>query len=293
MKIKNISQILDYIKLKFDKDEIANFGLYFRGQSDFSHKLIPNIFRQGKSFGKIKYNEMGMYREFLLLRESQNKGELNSFEWLTLMQHYGLPTRLLDWTSNLLIALFFAIKNKEVDGALFVLDPISLNEKSDFAAGQSMFDFQNTQVIIRANLSKANNLKDFLQLPEIRKIVKDRELNLKIVENTVNNLSELNDTWWQRTIQTPIAVFPAQQNDRLFLQQGKFTIHGGKIVDGVPIIDSILIEDIAKDSLLKINIPSDEKYNIEEELKYCGINEATIFPELEYQTKQIKNNWSK
>ncbi|MCK9424602.1 MAG: FRG domain-containing protein [Ignavibacteriaceae bacterium] len=293
MEARSINQVLEYIKLHFDKRAISNFGLWFRGQVDFSHGLIPSIFRQGKTFGNVKYNEMAMYREFLLLRESQNKGKLSAFEWLTLMQHYNLPTRLLDWTSNFLVALFFAIQNNNVDGALYVLDPISFNEKSDFVSGRSMYDYLNTQVIIRANLAKINTLKDFLNLPEIKNILKDISHNIKVANNSITNSLELDDAWCQRTIQTPIAVFPAQQNDRLFLQHGKFTIHGGKIVDGDTVVDIIPIESIAADSLIKIKIPFDAKESIEEELFYCGINEATIFPELEYQSNQIKRKWSK
>jgi hypothetical protein len=96
----------------------------------------------------------------------------------------------------------------------------------------------------------------------------------------------------QKKIQRPVALQPPQQNDRLFLQQGKFTIHGGKInAENISIkIESI--ESIAGDSLLKITIPLVAKKSIEKELLFCGINEATLYPELEYQAKYLKEKWT-
>lgn len=52
--------------------------------------------------------------------------------WLTLMQHYGLPTRLLDWSESPLVALYFALSSDEdakTDAAVWVLNPMRLNKK--------------------------------------------------------------------------------------------------------------------------------------------------------------------
>src|SRR5690606_21093468 len=59
----------------------------------------------------------------------------SDFEWLTLLQHYGALTRVLDWTENAIVAAFFAVTDKnEADekkpGSLYILNALKLNENT-------------------------------------------------------------------------------------------------------------------------------------------------------------------
>lgn len=100
---------------------------WFRGQADSAWGLTPAVARNA---GHLR-DETNMLKHFM--RDGVNRSSLrpgNSWEWLALAQHYGIPTRLLDWTEHPLVALYFACEassNDPVDGRLFELDPEALN----------------------------------------------------------------------------------------------------------------------------------------------------------------------
>ena len=102
----------------------------FRGQSDESWELIPKCGRPG-----CKINDEILFKQWKR-RAVHYLDKKNYSEWelLSIAQHNGLPTRLLDWSQNPLIALFFAcFENYDLDGALFILKSRSntVNEEEE------------------------------------------------------------------------------------------------------------------------------------------------------------------
>jgi FRG domain-containing protein len=104
----------------------------FRGHSNVNFALIPSVGRAAHtSKSRAKY-EQSLFEIF----RREARGCLNAipttdWEWLSLAQHHGLPTRLLDWTHNPLVALYFAVEaNQDSDGALFALHAVLKTSES-------------------------------------------------------------------------------------------------------------------------------------------------------------------
>lgn len=106
------------LQTKYEHYAVKSSRWIFRGQQGASWRLTPSLQRAMDRF-KIPLSEMRHF-ESRLLREFKRHFHLYSeylpedgdvLEWLTLMQHHGAPTRLLDWTYSFYVALFFAIEN--------------------------------------------------------------------------------------------------------------------------------------------------------------------------------------
>ena len=84
------------------------FTYFFRGHSRFSHRLVPSIYRDPSWIA----NEDVLFKELVLRCPNDFSGQESTFQALVKMQHYSLPTRLLDITTNPLIALYFACEHE-------------------------------------------------------------------------------------------------------------------------------------------------------------------------------------
>jgi hypothetical protein len=92
---------------------------WFRGHTNSKFKLMPSLFRTFENpnteatWDRILQTESDLFWEFAA-RARQIHGTLeNHWDILFAMQHYGTPTRLLDWTETLAVAVYFAILDIE------------------------------------------------------------------------------------------------------------------------------------------------------------------------------------
>lgn len=135
IEINSISKLITQLKKlsnKFEED------LWFRGQTDISWKLSPGLLRLDK-----KASESSLLTRFkqsaAMLIEDNSKDD---FDWLFLLQHYGVPTRLLDWSESPLAALYFAVNDAsqdKKDGALWILKPTELNKIANISTTEKNF----------------------------------------------------------------------------------------------------------------------------------------------------------
>ena len=129
----------------------------YRGVKDSSYELIPKV---GRKEFVWKHKSIKDAEKYMLTLFKQRAipfltfSPRNDWEWLALAQHYGLPTRLLDWTRNPLVAAFFAVNEQaETDSAIYVLKsrkhPISSEEES-----KSPLDYNEQRKFIPAHITE-------------------------------------------------------------------------------------------------------------------------------------------
>ncbi|WP_276373707.1 FRG domain-containing protein [Chryseolinea sp. H1M3-3] len=152
IKIDNWTDFVKFIdSLNVESSYLSHWA--FRGQSVSSWTLKSSISRllERHSIGRQLGDrfELTIFREFLSKAHLYEDFKLRQFETgntfltFTIMQHYGCPTRLLDWTSSPYVALYFAVNNDfSNDGAVYLFNETALNNENKderFTNGDAIF----------------------------------------------------------------------------------------------------------------------------------------------------------
>lgn len=123
-RIESVSDYIDIVtreqKNILKEDSCVNNFLLFRGQGD-SYPLLPSIARN-RNNNNLIFNEKAIIDSMQRLKPEIFKKEYSAVDTLALLQHYGIPTRLLDVTENALVALYFACEdeNAKHDGVVYI-----------------------------------------------------------------------------------------------------------------------------------------------------------------------------
>jgi hypothetical protein len=314
------------------------YGIWFRGHPRSCYNLEPTLFREhvheelicdekrkhciDESRDLSYYSESSMLKHFMLRVNSNNSGMDSTLDWLCLMQHYGIPTRLLDWTESILIALYFAVKEKnECDGYIFALNGARLNILTRIGKSRkALCSPDSVDVILRSELANAHSLKTLVSnlrkknlLEYVFENITDEKLIKDLRELKIYNynkpLSQELSLFIEK-LSLPIAFYPSRKNDRMANQLSVFTMSGGKTYDQVIIenfgksifrnpVSLVELDDKLKNDgnyeekkfLKCFRIPGNCKLRIREQLKRVGIHDASMYPELEYQANYIKKQW--
>jgi len=244
------------------------FGIWFRGSPRVCYDLKPSLFRYNpalimhpgckKRVGErvVVFDECSMVHHFREYLPSFKREYGAMFDWLCLMQHHNAPTRLLDWTENILLALYFAVRDREADcdAAVWVLNAGRLNEITRVSSTRRYICFpSSTDVHLRTAMAVSHTWgelrRNLLKLGLLREVVDalredDRETfkwllkdpnyeAVKARDCAICQKKGLRHLTFREKLQYPVAVYPSRVNERLAAQLGTFTLHGGKSYDPV------------------------------------------------------------
>ena len=258
--ITSVTQLINTVKEDLQNWEEECMP-WFRGESGNQPALCPKI-------ANYTYNQ----ENYLLQSFRRQAGGLANVPprehvdlWLFLAQHYGVPTRLLDWTEGALHALYFAINRDNSYPRIYMLNPRKLNELAGLRTYSPNYPLSwiwggGLYVSLAwQNRKLDEGSKDF----QIR-----------------NNLD----------LDIPIAFPATYQDHRMIAQRSCFTIHG---VSLKPIEDILKKKDIDVNGYLyKYEIDSKAKASLLKELSILGISAATIFPDLDHLALDLVSNAS-
>lgn len=253
---------------------------YFRGHSKQSFQLKPSIFRNSGWIG----NEATMLKELILRCPNDFASMPTTFQCLVKMQHYGLPTRLLDVTSNPLVALYFACETHEKgdeDGEVIIFD---------YDVGEVKY-FDSDTVSVISNLSRRPSEFVVPEFPNIKDAKPDDLINSFNQQEAIKLL--LHDIGSDKPHFLPkvlredllrvVCVKPLLDNPRIIRQEGGFLLYGCNAtkLDPAPLEDKVISG--------RFTINRDEKQNLLNQLRTLGISRATMYPEIEQVAKYVKD----
>ncbi|TYB74371.1 FRG domain-containing protein [Bizionia myxarmorum] len=263
--VKNITNFINEIKRLGIVDQYEN---YYRGHSDINFELKPSIYRDG-----LIYNEDNIFKESISRVPLEFINAKSTVEKLVKMQHYGIPTRLLDITANPLVALYFACnKDFSKDGEVVYLRIPKNHIKyydSDVVSVLSNIAKRPENFEIDTSTSK---ISEFNQTTPIEYLLHEIKEEKPYFQNLIN----------PKHMEQVFAVKVKLDNERILKQEGAFLIFG---IDANKIRPARVPTDwiLNRTTKVKLEIAANRKRAILKELATFGISNRTLFPELENQ----------
>lgn len=256
----------DFVDAVSGLDRSDSEPLWYRGTSRTSYKLLPSLYRRrlrsepAFNLSELEHHLVNRFRERSIPYQSLSPGQ-NKLETLFSMQHFSVPTRLLDWTENPFFGLFFALRHVRSslgkhgkalytnDAVVWALDPSAWNRAA------------------LKHLSYDGGPLD----PSHQAVTPYQAIG------TIEDLPP-----------PPVALYGAHTSSRIVAQQGTFVLFGS---------DNRSMESIAAKSqfpeecLTRLVLTRGVIRELRRSLFRHGITEAALFPDLEGLARDLKHTY--
>lgn len=255
--IQNLEEYFKYIRIT------TTDGTWFRGESCEHTQLIPKIFRNIEEIeiDSVLQKEHDYMIEFKRRSKSFEPNiDINDYwSWYFLAQHYGGPTRLLDWTTDAATALF-----------------MSLNNKKDPSINPIVYTLQPTVLTSYA----------------LKELGKDPISPLKVLYPSENGTDQWISNISGQSVpvpESPIALLPAYSDPRIVSQRSCFTLFGRRINGFYKDNKEIVCDCCGRKIRHKLIIDGTNKLSLKKELLKIGVSSSRVYPGLEGIAQELND----
>lgn len=283
--IKSLSEFVEQIvklnrnrKINIEENEI----LFFRGQNDKDYQLIPALARYPSNYSNVTLIE---YERNLI--ESAKRRYPSVFgncqtplDLLALLQHYGMPTRLLDVTQNPLVALYFACKGGKNDGEVFAFK----DNQRDMTTYPIINAIADSYRFVKSNSNLDSFYSNALEQPYFSEQYSMLQSLYPPNSNGLHGNSN-GAKWIQQCCKEPLFVYAQELCQRQKAQQGSFILFHNRINSyntSSIYFEQMAIDPIDKDAdciIKRFTIQEKDKKDLLKQLAMVGITEASLFPD--------------
>ena len=276
-RVGSVRTFLDAL-VKFDRPGEAAY--FYRGHASFTFAHVPSVYRNA---GWIS-NEDVMLKELTLRCPGDFPPSASTFQTLVKMQHYSLPTRLLDLTANPLIALYFATDPAPIPGesgevVAFKVPKREIKYYDSDTVGviANIARRPGTFTVPAKNLTKAK----FNQTEQIQYLLHEIRQEKPYFEPAIVRTH----------LESVVCVKPKMDNPRIVRQDGAFFLFGVSHSKSKPA--QIPQRYIETHNSNRIIIDSTLKSKIRGQLEALGISAGTVYPEIDKVAEFIRKSYER
>lgn len=247
----------------------------YRGHSNCKYQLLPAIFRwndlpNGSSISAYSQLEFNILSDFTseACRFIKDINVDDIPAWLEIAQHFGVPTRLLDFTENPLVALYFAcIGSPDKNACVWIINAPAYNKKF-FLQNHVVYTAQSKQIV--------------------SKIVTE-EIVYQDFQPHYGNMNYIQYPWIYK---------PHYREERMHLQESIFMLWGADYrpltanIDVNEYMSTGVIGNAQAGLICSVLIPAAFKEKLLHDLNMCGVNEKFIYPGLDGVGRYINKKYS-
>lgn len=266
-----------FLDLLYRSPAKMGYETFFRGHSDARYQLTPSLLRKWDDGGwQFMPEEDRLCKELLIAHHDEFHGDEYCFDRLVRMQHYGLPTRLLDVSGNPLVALFFACSVKagqqEMEGEVIVFK----------IASDGIKYYDSDTVSCLSNLSNLNFFqKNKLDLSLDRDKFNKTEVAGKLLHHIKSEKGFFEGRIVPEDLRSIICVKAKRTNTRIKSQSGAFLLFGHETA----------LPDAGQGGIEISRVTINNKSQILEQLDRININATTVYPSIDQTAVHLREQY--